>query len=352
MSRTLTIRAIVAVSATAFAGAAHADLCSNLQQQYNAAGNGGASTVASARDVSALSRSLQVAQSSAEANHCTGFSFFGPQPAPFCPQIMAEVSRLQSAIRDSYRGGQIVAYAQGPSRDQIRSQMVANGCPVPGSRPSDQDSALQYSAGGYRTLCVRTCDGYYFPLAYGASPERFKTDAQACQAMYGGDGQAQLFVMPSDGDVADATPASGGGKSYGKQPYAFSYRSAFNPSCASQLQSGVATLASTATTTSAKAMPATATSVTNGGAAGITLSGPIIPIPQTRPLRFEDPETVADAGGGLKPTQVQSLVAVNSSSNGIRVVGASYFNQILDQQESATAPAPVPLGDAIPTPTP
>jgi len=221
MSRTLTIRAIVAVSATAFAGAAHADLCSNLQQQYNAAGNGGASTVASARDVSALNRSLQVAQSSAEANHCTGFSFFGPQPAPFCPQIMSEVSRLQSAIRDAYRGGQVVAYAQGPSRDQIRSQMVANGCPVPGRQPqsSDQEGARQYSAGGYRTLCVRTCDGYYFPLAYGASSDRFKTDAQACQAMYGGDGQAQLFVMPSDGDIADATPASGSGKSYGKQPY-------------------------------------------------------------------------------------------------------------------------------------
>jgi hypothetical protein len=55
-------------------------------------------------------------------------------------------------------------------------------------------------------------------------------------------------------------------------------------------------------------------------------------------MQFEDPETVADAVGALKPTQTQPLVAVNNLSRGIRVVGADYFNQILDQQNGLRPP--------------
>src|SRR5438067_5887159 len=179
MPRALAIRTIVAVGATAVAGAAQADLCSNLQQQYLAAGS--STAVASASDISALSRQLSSAQAQADANNCSGgggFFLFGPRPSPACGQIMAQVNQLQSAIRDAYRDGQVRSYAQyGPSRDQIRRQLAAYGCLVPGSQSGGQ----QYSAGGYKTLCVRTCDGYYFRLGYGVSSDRFQADAQACQ---------------------------------------------------------------------------------------------------------------------------------------------------------------------------
>ena len=256
---------------------------------------------------------------------------------------MAEVSRLQSAIRDAYRGGQVMTYAQaGPSRDQIRGQLAAYGCPVPQSG----QSSLQYSAGGYRTLCVRTCDGYYFPLEYGVSSDRFQADAQACQTMYGDKTNAELFAMPSDGDVADATPV-GGGKPYGKQPYAFAYRTAVNPSCVAQLQSGVATLASTAISPSPTKASVT-TASTNAPAAPGTAAGPAIPIPQQRPLRLEDPETMANVGGALKPSGVEPLIAARLSSHGMRIVGAEYFNQILDQQASSPAGVTMPLGRTLP----
>jgi len=349
MPRTLTIRAIVAVGATAIAGAAQADLCSDLQQQYAAAGSGGSSRVASGGDVAALSRSLNTAQAAADSNNCTGGGFFvfGPRPSPACGAIMAEVNRLQAAIRDSYRGGQVVAYAQyGASRDQIQRQMVASGCPIPGSAYGS--SSQQYSAGGYRTLCVRTCDGYYFPLGYGVSSDSFKAAAQTCQSMYGTD-NAQLFVMPSDGDVADATPVGGTGKSYGKQPYAFAYRTALNPSCVAQLQSGVATLASTSTTATTTKTLTTTTGTPTTVSATAAPSGPAIPIPQLRRTPFEDPETAANALGRLQATRIEPLIASTVSPTGIRIVGAGYFNQILDQQ-AAAAPGLVPAPTTVPPP--
>ena len=37
--------------------------------------------------------------------------------------------------------------------------------------------------GTFRTICVRTCDGFYFPISYATSPDRFRDDEQTCQRM-------------------------------------------------------------------------------------------------------------------------------------------------------------------------
>src|SRR5262249_30316969 len=45
-------------------------------------------------------------------------------------------------------------------------------------------SSPQEPMGGtFRTVCVRTCDGFYFPISYSTSPDRFRDDEQACQRM-------------------------------------------------------------------------------------------------------------------------------------------------------------------------
>src|SRR5690606_11776960 len=51
----------------------------------------------------------------------------------------------------------------------------------PGSRPqSNQFGALPYAT--YRTLCVRLCDGYYFPISFATLPNHFPRDVDACQS--------------------------------------------------------------------------------------------------------------------------------------------------------------------------
>jgi Protein of unknown function (DUF2865) len=88
--------------------------------------------------------------------------------------------------------------------------------------PSDQSST-------FRTICVRTCDGFYFPVSYSASPAKFRDDEQACQRMCPAS-EVALYTYRNPGeDVPQAVSLSG-------QPYtglanAFRYRQEFNPAC-------------------------------------------------------------------------------------------------------------------------
>ncbi len=82
---------------------------------------------------------------------------------------------------------------------------------------------------GYRTLCVRTCDGYYFPISFATSPARFGEDEQTCQRLCPA-AEAVLYTHRNPGeDVAQAVSSSGG--VYKDLPNAFRYRREFIASC-------------------------------------------------------------------------------------------------------------------------
>ena len=82
--------------------------------------------------------------------------------------------------------------------------------------------------GSYRTVCVRMCDGYYWPVSHGVSRSRFGRDAQACQSSCGN--EARLFYAPGNGSTEDMVDLSG--RAYSQIPNAFKYRKALSPSCA------------------------------------------------------------------------------------------------------------------------
>lgn len=82
--------------------------------------------------------------------------------------------------------------------------------------------------GAYRTLCVRTCDGYYFPIRSRVSSRHFSRDARQCQAMCGG--EAKLFYLPKGSDdVKNMTDISG--RVYSDLPNAFAYRRSLVNGC-------------------------------------------------------------------------------------------------------------------------
>jgi len=83
--------------------------------------------------------------------------------------------------------------------------------------------------GTYRTICVRTCDGYYFPISYSTSPDRFRDDEQTCQRMCPAS-EVSLYSYHNPGEeVAQAVSLNG--QLYTALPTAFSYRKALNPAC-------------------------------------------------------------------------------------------------------------------------
>lgn len=83
--------------------------------------------------------------------------------------------------------------------------------------------------GTYRTVCVRTCDGYYFPISFETSPERFREDEQTCQHMCPA-AEVQLYTYHNPGE--EMTQAVGlNGRLYTELPTAFQYRKALSPTC-------------------------------------------------------------------------------------------------------------------------
>jgi hypothetical protein len=88
--------------------------------------------------------------------------------------------------------------------------------------PSDQTST-------FRTICVRTCDGFYFPVSYSAGQARFRDDEVTCQRMCPA-AEVMLFSYRNPGeDVNQAVSTTG--QLYTSLPNAFKYRQEFNPSC-------------------------------------------------------------------------------------------------------------------------
>jgi hypothetical protein len=85
------------------------------------------------------------------------------------------------------------------------------------------------SSSTFRTLCVRTCDGYYFPISYATVPSRFGEDERTCKRLCPA-AETALYTHRNPGEQIDQA-MSIGGRAYSELPTAFKYRQEFNPSC-------------------------------------------------------------------------------------------------------------------------
>ena len=80
----------------------------------------------------------------------------------------------------------------------------------------------------YRTMCVRLCDGFYFPISFGVLRGSFYRDNRACMKRC--DGKARLFYYPSAGaSIENMIDLSG--RAYRSLPNAFRYRKALVAGC-------------------------------------------------------------------------------------------------------------------------
>jgi hypothetical protein len=153
-----------------------------------------------------------------------------PQPAP----------RPQSLRRDA----QLVPTADrwdGWERPRRRGGYPGFGSSSRGMNPfyergwgddnDDDDRRLRTSEGTYRTLCVRTCDGYYFPISFATTRESFAKDSRTCESKCGG--KARLFVHRNPGGDAENMEDLQG-RPYRQLPTAFLYRTSYVADCKCQ----------------------------------------------------------------------------------------------------------------------
>lgn len=224
-SARIAIYAAGLVACATVQAAAEGDFCPQLQGEYvsllKQSQSGDGST-------DALLRQLSQAQEAARQGNCNRLFFFlGPPQSRACPAIRATMNRLQRQLAGARGEGSLFQSSPEEERARLREVLLANNCSIP-------------STAAGRTLCVRTCDGYYFPISNSASGNRLKTDAATCQSFYAGEGQAELYVQSAGADVDQAVSSSG--KRYADQPFAFLYRQTYDAACHAELKTGIAAL--------------------------------------------------------------------------------------------------------------
>lgn len=85
------------------------------------------------------------------------------------------------------------------------------------------------SSATYRTVCVRLCDGYYFPVSFSTLPSHFEQDANACQSKCAA--PAELYFYQNPGAGMDQSVSFRTQEPYTTLKTAFRYRKELVKGC-------------------------------------------------------------------------------------------------------------------------
>ncbi|MEM1286886.1 MAG: DUF2865 domain-containing protein [Pseudomonadota bacterium] len=162
------------------------------------------------------------------------------------------------------------------------------------------------SAGNtFRTMCVRKSDGFYWPISFSTTRDRFDEDQGLCAAMCPGT-SVELFAYRNPGEQINAMVSTQSGERYTQQSYAFSYRENFDPD--NRCTPSAAILQDLRSAT--------------GIASGPT--APSVPQPSIRPMMELDPETRALASSNTSFQDLANMGGDLNASASVRVVGPQY----------------------------
>ena len=233
--------------------------CARLQQAIAARRGSSGSQAAVERQRAELGRTRAYAGSLGCGNR--KFLFFGSEPPPQCGEVSAQISRMEANLADLRAragggAGDLVArynaecgHAQpsGPGnvfealfggiarlaapQDQEPPQTDARfedrGDQPRQSAPSGEKGGVQAHSGSY-AVCVRTCDGSFFPVSYSGAGSRADSLEDVCRALCPNADMA-LYSFPFGGTVDEA--ASPTGEPYANLPNAAKFEKAYDPSC-------------------------------------------------------------------------------------------------------------------------
>ncbi len=243
MMWTLGLAATLAVSGIATAHAVPS--CRQLEAELTrASGSGSAKTTRKYDDAITRQRQqIDKARQRARSAGC-GFSFFA-RPGSQCGELNATVKSMQANLQSLEQTRERLGKTGSRSdRARILAALDARGCRPKknsataaagdGAARTDANAGVVIRGTGsssiyyplnrpYRTQCVRTCDGYFFPMSKSATPADFQRDQNRCEAACPGT-RVEMFY----GEGAAAEPANMisavTGKRYADLPNALVFR--------------------------------------------------------------------------------------------------------------------------------
>jgi hypothetical protein len=256
--------AALAASIVTFGGdtalAQNAGECARLQQAIAAHRGSSGSQAAVERQRAELGRTRAYAGSLGCGNR--KFLMFGSDPPPQCGEVNAQISRMEANLADLQAragggAGDLVARynaeclhaPSGPgnvfaalfgglarlaapqdqepqtdARFEDRGEAPRNEQP---GQPGEKGGGVQAHAGSY-AVCVRTCDGSFFPVSYSGAGSRADSLEDVCRALCPNADMA-LYSFPFGGTIEEAEAPSG--EPYANLPNASKFEKAFDPSC-------------------------------------------------------------------------------------------------------------------------
>lgn len=157
---------------------------------------------------------MRVLTTRLKANRCDEPQRMARLEEPARPSSVTVIPNDKPDAREMTR----VIVREGAGRERVGE--VQRGGPLvlddPNAVPAPQLS------GTFRTLCVRTCDGYYFPISFATTSNYFERDAKACSAMCPAT-EAKLYFHRIPGEESEDM-ISMRGEPYSSLPNAFLYR--------------------------------------------------------------------------------------------------------------------------------
>jgi hypothetical protein len=208
-------------------------------------------------DMRDLERTLRSASTKLERSDCFETFFFAKslRPGARCRQLndAVETTRERLAELDRQRK-QIMGSGDRTMQNEIIRELARNGCGeqyVREAKKRDVDSnpfAMLFGGGEetegpkgprdkfgslpfatYRTLCVRLCDGYYFPISFSTLQNHFQRDADLCQKQCAA--PSELFYHENPGGAVEQMKSFGTQEAYISLKSAFRYRKEYVPGC-------------------------------------------------------------------------------------------------------------------------
>ena len=221
--------------------------CARLQQSIAAASGGHAEQFQAAAE----RQRSEVERTSAYANSigCSNrkFLFFGSDPPPQCGQIESQIARMRANLQDLQskagggdggRGELVARYnaqCQGaPAKSgNLIDALLGGQSAAPDTRNNIESFPLESkpekpaATAGYKAVCVRTCDGSFFPVSYSAGSGGGNL-TELCRALCP-NADVGVYTYPNSGEIEQAVSSTGA--RYMDSSTALKYRTSFDSSC-------------------------------------------------------------------------------------------------------------------------
>ena len=194
------------------------------------------------------------------------------------------------------------------------------------------------SGGAFRTVCVRTCDGYFFPVSFSTGKNHFAYDEARCSEICPA-AETELYVYRNPGGD-QSQMMSLAGNLYSEQPFAYRYKSEFVEGCScrktrqSKAQSAWTDLSTSSGnrvffTDISAGLPRRTLQPSRGGTFEHEedLPSPLArtPLDRTQLPRFEDPDTLMNMEKGFDVSARLDLAATRVESGENKIASSSGF---------------------------